>query len=82
MPLRDLLKRAGKEGITSILVEGGREVFTSFIKENIADKIYIFLAPKIAGSGKDFIKKVDIMKEIKFYNIRKMDRDIMIEGYF
>ncbi|MFZ1731190.1 MAG: bifunctional diaminohydroxyphosphoribosylaminopyrimidine deaminase/5-amino-6-(5-phosphoribosylamino)uracil reductase RibD [Bacteroidota bacterium] len=39
-------------GIRSILVEGGAEVFSAFIRARIADRIDIFTAPKIIGQGK------------------------------
>lgn len=51
--LERLLEKAGEQGITSILVEGGAEVFSSFLSERKADKLMIFVAPKIMGSGID-----------------------------
>lgn len=40
-----------KYHITSLMVEGGSQVFTSFIKENLVDEFHIFIAPKILGAG-------------------------------
>jgi diaminohydroxyphosphoribosylaminopyrimidine deaminase / 5-amino-6-(5-phosphoribosylamino)uracil reductase len=38
--------------IRSILVEGGAEVFSTFLRARLADRIDIFTAPKIIGQGK------------------------------
>lgn len=48
--LPDLLNELGKRGITSILVEGGMTVHESFFKENLVDKIHVYLAPVFIGS--------------------------------
>ena len=40
------LKTLAKEGITSILIEGGQEVLNSFISADVSDQIYIYTAPK------------------------------------
>jgi diaminohydroxyphosphoribosylaminopyrimidine deaminase/5-amino-6-(5-phosphoribosylamino)uracil reductase len=41
-----------KQGIRSILVEGGADVFSSFLRTRLVDRIDIFIAPKIIGQGK------------------------------
>jgi diaminohydroxyphosphoribosylaminopyrimidine deaminase/5-amino-6-(5-phosphoribosylamino)uracil reductase len=49
--LRELLKALGQEGISSVLVEGGSRIITSFLKEGLADRIVVVTAPKILGKG-------------------------------
>lgn len=48
-PLRPVLKRLFKEGLGVILVEGGREIFTSFLRENLVDEWIFLVAPKVIG---------------------------------
>jgi len=81
IPLEKLLIKAGENGITSILVEGGKEVFTSFIRKNLVDKYYFFISPKIDGNGLDFINDKGIMKEFEITQIKRFGKDIMIEAY-
>ena len=50
--LRWLLKRIGKEGVTSLLVEGGGEVNAAFLEAGLAQRVAFFYAPKILG-GRD-----------------------------
>ncbi len=47
-----ILRYLGKEGTTSLLVEGGGEVNASFLMQGLAQKIAFFYAPKILG-GRD-----------------------------
>jgi diaminohydroxyphosphoribosylaminopyrimidine deaminase/5-amino-6-(5-phosphoribosylamino)uracil reductase len=49
--LRSLLKKIAKENMISILVEGGSNVFSSFIKQRLCDNLIVFIAPKIFGKG-------------------------------
>jgi diaminohydroxyphosphoribosylaminopyrimidine deaminase/5-amino-6-(5-phosphoribosylamino)uracil reductase len=55
--LTRLLKRLGKETVTSLLVEGGGEVNASFLLGGFAQRIAFFYAPKILG-GRDSRKGV------------------------
>ncbi len=86
--LRVLLKRLAWRGIASVLVEGGGETIASFLEERLADKVYIFIAPKIIG-GRNSItscegKGVDILSRAHRLNnlsIKKIGCDILIAGY-
>jgi diaminohydroxyphosphoribosylaminopyrimidine deaminase/5-amino-6-(5-phosphoribosylamino)uracil reductase len=48
--LHYLLAELSNRGITQLLVEGGPTLLTSFLKENLADEIIVYIAPKILGS--------------------------------
>ena len=48
--LHFLLAELSDRGISQLLVEGGPTVLTSFLKENLADEIIVYIAPKILGS--------------------------------
>ena len=56
--LEDLLKKISKFDINSILVEGGSEIFNSFISKNIADEIIFYISPKFLG--KDSINALSL----------------------
>ncbi len=46
-----LWKKMITEGIISVLVEGGREVFTSFLQSGEVDRIILCIAPMLFGEG-------------------------------
>jgi diaminohydroxyphosphoribosylaminopyrimidine deaminase/5-amino-6-(5-phosphoribosylamino)uracil reductase len=55
--LRWLLRKLGKENVTSLLVEGGGEVNASFLLGGLAHRVVFFYAPKVLG-GRDAHKAV------------------------
>ncbi|HEX9916723.1 MAG TPA: bifunctional diaminohydroxyphosphoribosylaminopyrimidine deaminase/5-amino-6-(5-phosphoribosylamino)uracil reductase RibD [candidate division Zixibacteria bacterium] len=84
--LKVFLKLAAQKGISSILVEGGREIFSSFLKEKLADKIYCFISPKIIGEGiSSFgslnIKKIKDALKLKDVELKEFSNDILLIGY-
>jgi diaminohydroxyphosphoribosylaminopyrimidine deaminase / 5-amino-6-(5-phosphoribosylamino)uracil reductase len=84
--LSKLLIRAGKEKISSILVEGGGQLFTSFLKRKLVDKIYFAIAPKILGNGVPSISNlgIDTLEhsiEITDARYKHEGDDVWIFGY-
>ena len=45
-----LMTELGQRGITSVLVEGGMRVHEDFFRENLVNKIHVYLAPTIIGA--------------------------------
>jgi diaminohydroxyphosphoribosylaminopyrimidine deaminase / 5-amino-6-(5-phosphoribosylamino)uracil reductase len=50
-PLRQVLGRLARRGLTSVLVEGGAQVHGEFLRSGLWDELRLFVAPKIFGSG-------------------------------
>ncbi len=50
--IRELLGKLAGMGVSSVLVEGGPAVLTSFIEQKLFDRVFAFVAPKLVG-GKD-----------------------------
>ncbi|WP_225413802.1 bifunctional diaminohydroxyphosphoribosylaminopyrimidine deaminase/5-amino-6-(5-phosphoribosylamino)uracil reductase RibD [Stigmatella hybrida] len=48
--LKALLGRVAQEGLNHVMVEGGAEIYGSFLREKLADSLALFLAPKLIGS--------------------------------
>ncbi|NWF91060.1 MAG: bifunctional diaminohydroxyphosphoribosylaminopyrimidine deaminase/5-amino-6-(5-phosphoribosylamino)uracil reductase RibD [Ignavibacteriaceae bacterium] len=82
--LKSALSELAKHQITSILVEGGSEVYSSFIKEKLYDNILLFIAPKFLGNGIPFanINESGILKnaeKFKSINVETYDSDLLVE---
>lgn len=82
--LKSVLKELGKKKISSILVEGGGGVFTSFIQQNLFDDILIFLSPKILGQGIPAIGDLGITnikraQKIKINSFEKIGEDLLVD---
>jgi diaminohydroxyphosphoribosylaminopyrimidine deaminase/5-amino-6-(5-phosphoribosylamino)uracil reductase len=84
--MEDLLGKLGRMGITSVLVEGGAKIITSFLRERLADKIVIVMAPKLIGEGIEAVGDLEIRDlnealQISRMKMRRLGGDIVIEGY-
>jgi len=82
--LQKLLKTMGEREISSVLVEGGGEVYTSFLKMGLVDKIVGIIAPKILGKGRDTVRDLgitDINKALPFAfeKVARNGLDIVVE---
>ena len=71
----------------SLLVEGGSQVLTSFIKAGLGDKLMVFVAPKLFGTGIDAVCDLDVQKMDQIINLKnskykKLGSDILMEAYF
>ena len=88
IPLTKLLKKLHNRKISSILIEGGGKVNYSFLKENLIDKFYNFIAPKYFG-GNDGVAvfagdgplKMEKALKIKDYEFEKIGNDFLLKGY-
>ena len=49
-PLLAVLRRLGRRGITTVLVEGGAKVHGAFLAAQLWDELRLFIAPKIFGA--------------------------------
>ena len=49
--LIDLLLALRERKIYSLFVEGGAKTYGSFLNQNLVDRLYLFLAPKMIGKG-------------------------------
>ncbi len=49
--LADLLGKLAERGVTSLLVEGGAAVATSFLEQGLVDELLLLLAPRLLGGG-------------------------------
>jgi diaminohydroxyphosphoribosylaminopyrimidine deaminase / 5-amino-6-(5-phosphoribosylamino)uracil reductase len=83
--LGELLTVLGKRTISSLLVEGGASVATSFLKENLVDRLLVILAPKIVGEGINAIgelgiRKMDDALAFSFHRIIRRGADLILDA--
>jgi diaminohydroxyphosphoribosylaminopyrimidine deaminase / 5-amino-6-(5-phosphoribosylamino)uracil reductase len=84
--LLSLLKKASENNIQSILIEGGKKVFTQALSSKIVDKVYFIIAPKLIGNGLPVIGNLGIKKikdsiRLNFVKFKTFDDNIILEGY-
>jgi len=83
--LNQLLKSLGERDISSLLVEGGGEVITSFLRLGLVDRLVAIIAPKIMGKGINAVGELnitDLSKALKLSSVKtyRSGVDIVVEG--
>lgn len=83
--LKTCLTKLGERGISSILVEGGARIITSFMKERLVDKLIVIMAPKIMGRGVEAVGNLDILSvdnsiRLDIVKIFRRGVDIIVEA--
>ncbi|NGZ77228.1 bifunctional diaminohydroxyphosphoribosylaminopyrimidine deaminase/5-amino-6-(5-phosphoribosylamino)uracil reductase RibD [Saccharibacillus sp. VR-M41] len=87
--LEQVLDMLGSSEISSLLVEGGGQVIASFVEQGLADKLVLYMAPKLVG-GKDaptFLEGLgiaDMNDAIGLTGLRAepLGPDLKFEAYF
>ena len=75
--LKNILSVLSQNKITSILVEGGAEIFSQFVKSDFYDRIMILQAPIILGTG---VKGLQIPsdKKLQLLQRKRLGKDIKL----
>jgi diaminohydroxyphosphoribosylaminopyrimidine deaminase/5-amino-6-(5-phosphoribosylamino)uracil reductase len=87
IPFAFLLKRLGKMGLTSVMIEGGATTASRALRERVVDKVFFFYAPKIiGGDGREMIEALGIKrmrdsKRIKDVEVKRFGKDFLVSGY-
>ena len=62
------------QGITRLLVEGGAQVMTSFLKSGLYDRLLNFRAPKIIGAdGQNAVTDLEIQAMQDIYHLNRTE---------
>ncbi len=79
----DLLRALGREGVTSLLVEGGGRVAGWLVSAGAVDRYVFFIAPRLLGEGTRAIAgfrptTVDAGKKLAIREIRRAGEDLVV----
>jgi diaminohydroxyphosphoribosylaminopyrimidine deaminase / 5-amino-6-(5-phosphoribosylamino)uracil reductase len=73
--LNVVLKKLAAENISSVLVEGGGNVFSDLIDQNIFDELITLQAPKILGDGIPAFNNVG-KNYLEFFSVEQLGNDV------
>ncbi len=62
-----------KKKYNELTLVGGSDVFSSFAKEDLIDKIYLTVEPVVFGQGKDLFLEGDFAMKLKLESIEKLN---------
>jgi diaminohydroxyphosphoribosylaminopyrimidine deaminase / 5-amino-6-(5-phosphoribosylamino)uracil reductase len=80
--LADELAELAKEGVQSLLLEGGPRLAASFLEADLVDKILLFVAPTLAGAGAiAFPSALGSPRTLARLRARQVGADVLLETY-
>lgn len=77
-----LVARYQNEGLRQMLVAGGSQVATSFLKAKLIDELWLTIEPKIFGTGRNLVVPEDMDIELQLISMeRANERGTLITKY-
>ncbi len=85
--LPEVMRVLGEQGVASLIVEGGAELAGTLIKENIAQKLVLFVAPKLFGRGMPAFSGIEVARldeafTLRFHQTERIGDDLMVVAYW
>jgi diaminohydroxyphosphoribosylaminopyrimidine deaminase / 5-amino-6-(5-phosphoribosylamino)uracil reductase len=80
-PLRDELSALADEGVQSLLLEGGPTVAAAFLDGDLVDKLLLFVAPMLSGSGPHALPDLERRLALARLSARPVGGDVLLDAY-
>ena len=79
--LNEELTTLAAEGVQSLLLEGGPTLSEALLRADLVDKVQLFVAPQIAGSGPSFAPDLPAPVELRRLTAEPVGDDLLLSGY-
>jgi diaminohydroxyphosphoribosylaminopyrimidine deaminase/5-amino-6-(5-phosphoribosylamino)uracil reductase len=80
-PLDEALGRLAGEGVQSLLLEGGPTLAAAFFAAGLVDKVMLFVAPVVGGSGPGLLSALPAPVELSRLTVRAVGEDALLTAY-
>jgi diaminohydroxyphosphoribosylaminopyrimidine deaminase / 5-amino-6-(5-phosphoribosylamino)uracil reductase len=80
-PLEDELRALAGDGVQSLLLEGGARLAESFLRDDLVDKLLLFVAPLVAGRGPAFAPELPEPTTLTGFRAEAVGEDVLLSGY-
>lgn len=83
--IKEMLKRLGERGISSVYVEGGAQIHGSFLKAKAFQQVITYIAPKLIGGrtapssfGGEGIERIEEAISLDIKEVKQIGKDLRI----
>jgi diaminohydroxyphosphoribosylaminopyrimidine deaminase / 5-amino-6-(5-phosphoribosylamino)uracil reductase len=80
-PLGTELAELAADGVQSLLLEGGPTLAGAFLVEDLVDKLLLFVAPTLSGSGPHLLPDLGGPHALSRLGARSVGADVLLEAY-
>jgi diaminohydroxyphosphoribosylaminopyrimidine deaminase / 5-amino-6-(5-phosphoribosylamino)uracil reductase len=79
--LPDELAALAAEGVQSLLLEGGPTLATAFLDADLVDKLLVFVAPVLGGSGPRLVGELRDSRRLARFGATSVGDDVLLSAY-
>jgi diaminohydroxyphosphoribosylaminopyrimidine deaminase/5-amino-6-(5-phosphoribosylamino)uracil reductase len=79
--LADELAQLAEEGVQSLLLEGGPTLASAFLREDLVDKLLVFVAPMISGEGPRLLEDTIPARPLARLEAKLVGEDVLLSAY-
>jgi len=80
-PLDEELRSLADEGVQTLLLEGGPTLASGFFARGVVDKLLVFTAPTLAGTGANLVARLAAPVPLKRLRAEQVGDDVLLEAY-
>lgn len=81
--LEDVLRTLGKQGVCTVLIEGGGIVLGQAFHQQLVDEVFWYIAPRFCGDGRPSLAGYPLSPsvELKNVSVRPMGDNVLMHGF-
>jgi diaminohydroxyphosphoribosylaminopyrimidine deaminase/5-amino-6-(5-phosphoribosylamino)uracil reductase len=80
-PIAEELLALAREGVQSLLLEGGPTLATAFVEADLVDKLLVFVTPHLAGAGPGLLGELTHPLRLSRLSAEPVGEDVLISAY-
>ena len=80
-PLEEELVQLAREGVQSLLLEGGPTLTTGFLAADLVDKVLVFVAARLSGRGPRLLGDLAAPVSLSRLAARPVGEDVLLSAY-
>ncbi|HSF60062.1 MAG TPA: dihydrofolate reductase family protein, partial [Gaiellaceae bacterium] len=80
-PLTEELEALARDGVQSLLLEGGPTLAAAFLEQDLVDKLLVFVAPTLSGEGPGMLAGLSGAKSLSRLEARTIGEDLLLQAY-
>jgi diaminohydroxyphosphoribosylaminopyrimidine deaminase/5-amino-6-(5-phosphoribosylamino)uracil reductase len=80
-PLAEELALLASEGVQSLLLEGGPTLATAFLEADLVDKLLVFSAPTLTGTGPALLGRLAGPRTLTRLDAEQVGEDVLLTAY-
>jgi diaminohydroxyphosphoribosylaminopyrimidine deaminase / 5-amino-6-(5-phosphoribosylamino)uracil reductase len=80
-PLQEELDALAREGVRSLLLEGGPTLAAAFLAAGLVDKLLLFVAPTLSGAGTVAFGPLPEPRALQHVSVERIGDDVLLTGY-